>query len=108
MAVGQTADVTIAAVGADVTGTVTAIAPTTTGSTSGNGGVRIPVTVSLSDVPATVRAGMTADVTITIDSADERADRPGRGPPRQRPATTRSWSWTLTARPPPSRSRSGS
>ena len=27
------------------------------------------VTVSLSNVPATVRAGMTADVTITIDSA---------------------------------------
>src|SRR4029077_3732253 len=28
-----------------------------------------PVTVSLSDVPVTVRPGMTADVTITIDSA---------------------------------------
>jgi membrane fusion protein, macrolide-specific efflux system len=68
MAVGQTATVTIAAVGADVTGTVSAIAPTTTGSTSG-GVVSYPVTVSLTGVPDTVRAGMTADVTITIDSA---------------------------------------
>lgn len=68
MAVGQTATVTISAVGADVTGTVTAIAPTTTGSTSG-GVVSYPVTVSLTGVPDTVRAGMTADVTITIDSA---------------------------------------
>ena len=68
MAVGQTATVTIAAIGADVTGTVTAIAPTTTGSTSGSV-VSYPVTVSLTGVPNTVRAGMTADVTITIDSA---------------------------------------
>jgi len=68
MAVGQTADVTIGAVGADVTGTVTAIAPTTTGSASG-AVVSYPVTVSLTGVPTTVRPGMTADVTITIDSA---------------------------------------
>ena len=68
MAVGQTANVSIAAVGANVTGTVTAIAPTTTGSASGSV-VSYPVTVSLTEVPDTVRAGMTADVTITIDSA---------------------------------------
>ncbi len=68
MAVGQSANVSIAAVGADVTGTVTAIAPTTTGSSSGSV-VSYPVTVSLTGVPDTVRAGMTADVTITIDSA---------------------------------------
>ena len=68
MAVGQTAAVSIAAVGADVTGTVSSIAPTTTGSTSGSV-VSYPVTVSLTGVPATVRAGMTADVTITIDTA---------------------------------------
>jgi macrolide-specific efflux system membrane fusion protein len=70
MAVGQTASVTIGAVGADVTGTVTAIAPTTTGSSSG-GVVSYPVTISLSGVPSTVRPGMTADVTITIDSATD-------------------------------------
>jgi macrolide-specific efflux system membrane fusion protein len=68
MAVGQTATVAIAAVDASVTGKVTAIAPTAVGDTTG-GVVSYAVTVSLQDVPATVRAGMTADVTITIDSA---------------------------------------
>jgi macrolide-specific efflux system membrane fusion protein len=68
MAVGQTATVAIAAVDASVTGVVTAIAPTAVGDTTG-GVVSYAVTVSLKDVPATVRAGMTADVTITIDSA---------------------------------------
>ncbi len=68
MVVGQPASVSIGAVGAQVNGKVTAIAPTTTGSTSGSV-VSYPVTVSLDQVPATVRAGMTADVTITIDSA---------------------------------------
>ena len=51
-----------------MTGTVTAIAPTAAGDTTG-GVVSYAVTVSLENVPATVRAGMTADVTITIDSA---------------------------------------
>lgn len=68
MAVGQKATVSIGAVGAQVPGTVTAIAPTTTGDTSG-GVVSYPVTVSLEKPPATVRVGMTADVTITIDTA---------------------------------------
>jgi RND family efflux transporter MFP subunit len=68
MAVGQVATVSITAVGATVDGKVTAIAPTTTGSSTG-AVVSYPVTVSLTNVPATVRAGMTADVTITIDSA---------------------------------------
>jgi hypothetical protein len=68
MVVGQPATVSIGAVGAQVTGVVTAIAPTTTGDASG-GVVSYPVTVTLKDVPATVRAGMTADVTITIDTA---------------------------------------
>ncbi len=68
MAAGQTATISISAVDADVTGTVTSIAPTTTGSTTG-GVVSYPVTVSLDDAPTTVRAGMTADITITIDSA---------------------------------------
>ena len=68
MKVGQAANVAISAVDADVTGTVTAIAPTAAGDTTG-GVVSFAVTVSLKNVPATVRAGMTADVTITIDSA---------------------------------------
>ena len=68
MKVGQTAAVTIGAVDGQVTGTVTAIAPTAAGNTTGSV-VSYAVTVSLEDVPATVRAGMTADVTITIDSA---------------------------------------
>jgi len=68
MAVGQAATVSIAAVDAQVAGTVTAIAPTTAGDTTG-GVVSYAVTVSLADPPATARAGMTADVTITIASA---------------------------------------
>jgi RND family efflux transporter MFP subunit len=68
MAVGQTATVSIAAVDATVDGKVTAIAPTAVGSTTG-GVVSYAVTVALSNAPAGVRAGMTADVTITIDSA---------------------------------------
>ena len=68
MKVGQTADVTIGAVDGQVTGKVTAIAPTAAGNTTGSV-VSYAVTVSLDNVPATVRAGMTADVTITIDSA---------------------------------------
>lgn len=68
MKVGQKASVAISAVDAQVTGKVTAIAPTAAGDTTG-GVVSYAVTVSLANVPATVRAGMTADVTITIDSA---------------------------------------
>jgi macrolide-specific efflux system membrane fusion protein len=67
MAVGQTTSVSISAVNAVVPGKVTAIAPTTTGSTTG-GVVSYPVTVSLDNPPATVRVGMTANVTITISS----------------------------------------
>ena len=68
MAVGQAATVSIAAVGATVDGAVTAIAPTAAGNSTG-GVVSYAVTVSLANAPKTVRAGMTADVTITIDSA---------------------------------------
>ena len=69
MAVGQAADVSIAAVDADLTGKVKAIAPTATGNTTGNV-VDYAVTISLQNPPAGVRAGMTADVTITIASAN--------------------------------------
>ena len=68
MKLGQTAAVNIGAVDAGVTGTVSAIAPTASAA-SNSGVVSYPVTVTLTDAPATVRSGMTADVTITIDSA---------------------------------------
>ena len=65
---GQTAAVNIGAVDAGVSGTVSAIAPTASAASS-SGVVSYPVTVTLTDAPATVRSGMTADVTITIDTA---------------------------------------
>lgn len=68
MQLGQAATVTIGAVDADVTGTVSAIAPTAS-SDSSSGVVSFPVTITLTDAPATVRSGMTADITITIESA---------------------------------------
>ena len=66
--VGQTAKVSLAAIDADVTGTVAAISPVAS-SDSNTGVVSYPVTVTLTDAPATARAGMSADVTITIRSA---------------------------------------
>jgi macrolide-specific efflux system membrane fusion protein len=66
IAVGQDAAVSIAAIGAEVTGTVSAISPVA----SGDGSVvSYPVTVTLAEAPAKARSGMTADVTITIASA---------------------------------------
>jgi multidrug efflux pump subunit AcrA (membrane-fusion protein) len=62
--------VTVAAIGADLPGTVTAIAPTATTSSSGSV-VSFAVTVALTTPPATLRSGMTADVTITTASASE-------------------------------------
>jgi macrolide-specific efflux system membrane fusion protein len=70
IAVGQTASVAVTAVGTTVTGTVSAISPTASTATGTNGVVSYPVTVTLNDVPAGARAGMTADITITIASAD--------------------------------------
>jgi macrolide-specific efflux system membrane fusion protein len=65
---GQEAAVAVSAVGADLTGTVTDISPNASAD-SGSGVVSFPVTVSLSTAPATVRSGMSADVTITTASA---------------------------------------
>ncbi len=64
----QPATVAISAVDASVTGTVASISPVATTDASG-GVVSYAVTVALTDVPATVRSGMSADVTITIQSA---------------------------------------
>jgi macrolide-specific efflux system membrane fusion protein len=70
MRLQQPATVTISAIGADLDGIVTAIAPTASTSSGSSGGVvSYAVTVSLTKPPATLRPGMTADVTITTASA---------------------------------------
>lgn len=66
---GQTAAVAVAAVGADLTGTVSAIAPTASSSGSSNSVVSYAVTIDLASPPAALRSGMTADITITTASA---------------------------------------
>ena len=65
--VGQSAAVTVDAVGSTIDGTVTDISPVAADSSSGV--VQYPVTVALKNVPATARPGMSADVAITIASA---------------------------------------
>lgn len=66
--IGQEAAITVSAIGAHLTGTVTDIAPVASAA-SGSGVVSFPVTVTLTTAPATVRSGMSADVTITTASA---------------------------------------
>ncbi len=66
--VGQAATVTVSAVDAEIGGTVSAISPVAS-EDSGSGVVSYPVTVTLTEAPATLRSGMSADVTITIASA---------------------------------------
>ena len=68
VAAGQTASVTISALGADVEGTVTAISPL---ATEGGSVVSYPVTVTLGETPAAARSGMSTEVTITIASAQD-------------------------------------
>jgi membrane fusion protein, macrolide-specific efflux system len=65
--IGQPATVTIDAIDGDVTGTVAAIAPTASAGDSGV--VSYPVTITLTDAPAKLKPGMTADITITTASA---------------------------------------
>jgi RND family efflux transporter MFP subunit len=65
--VGQTATVSIDAVGAEVTGTVTAISPL---ANEGGSVVSYPVTVVLDETPEDAHAGMSADVTITTATAE--------------------------------------
>jgi RND family efflux transporter MFP subunit len=68
ISLGQPATVTVAAVGGDVRGVVAAIAPSATAAASG-GVVSYAVTITLNAPPATLRPGMTADITITTASA---------------------------------------
>ena len=77
------------------------------GSTTG-GVVSYAVTVSLSDAPAAVRAGMTADVTITIDSATNVLTVPAAALRGTTGDYTRPQVSARTARRSPSPSRSGS
>ena len=65
--VGQSATVTIDAIGATLDGTVTAISPTAGDDSSGV--VAYPVTVTIAETPADARPGMSADIAITIASA---------------------------------------
>lgn len=67
--VGQLATVTVAAIGADLAGTVTTIAPTAVSSSSSNAVVSYAVTVQLASPPAALRPGMSANVTITTSAA---------------------------------------
>ena len=69
ISVGQLATVTVSAVGSQLTGKVTAIAPTAAAASTNGSVVSYPVTISVTGAPKTVRAGMTASITITIDSA---------------------------------------
>ena len=65
--IGQSAAVTVDAVGSTIDGTVTDISPVAADSSSGI--VQYPVTVALKNVPPAARPGMSADVAITIASA---------------------------------------
>ena len=69
--VAQPATVSIAAIGSNVDGTVAAIAPAASSTSGGNGTtvVSYAVTVTLTNPPATLKSGMTADITITTASA---------------------------------------
>ena len=65
--VGQTASITLDAIGTTVDGTVTAISPVA--ADESNGVVAYPVTVTLTKPPEKARDGMSADVSITVASA---------------------------------------
>ena len=64
---GQSAAVAVDAIGASLEGTVTAISPTAGDSQTGV--VSYPVTITVANPPATARAGMSADVSITTATA---------------------------------------
>lgn len=66
--VGQDASVTFSATGTTVTGKVTQISLS---STTSNNVIQYPVSVTLQNVPAAVRLGATANVSITTGSVDD-------------------------------------
>jgi multidrug efflux pump subunit AcrA (membrane-fusion protein) len=68
--VGQAASVTVSAVGTSVPGVLTAIVPAASGSSGNSSVVTYAVTVTLTTPPATVLAGMTAQITVITASVD--------------------------------------
>ena len=66
--VGQAVDVTITATKQTATGKLVSISPAGTGGTGG-GVVSFPIVVSLSTPPAGTASGMSASISVTIDSA---------------------------------------
>ena len=68
LATGQAATVSVAAVGATIAGTVTAIAPQSAATTTGSI-VTYPVTISLTEAPPAVRVGMSTQTSIVTGSA---------------------------------------
>ena len=68
LAAGQPANVTVSAIDATLTGTLSSIDPVA--STSGASSVvSYPATITLSDAPDTIRTGMSASVSVTTASA---------------------------------------
>jgi membrane fusion protein, macrolide-specific efflux system len=67
--IGQAATVTVSATDATLTGKVTSIAPTATASSGNSSVVSYAITISIDDTSGKVRSGMSADVSITTESA---------------------------------------
>ncbi|HEY7131498.1 MAG TPA: efflux RND transporter periplasmic adaptor subunit [Candidatus Limnocylindrales bacterium] len=66
---GQSATVSVSSIGADLDGKVAAIAPTAASSSSSSSVVSFAVTIDVTSPPATLKSGMSADITITTASA---------------------------------------
>lgn len=77
IAIHQAATVTIGAIDQTIEGTVTAIALSAEGGST-SGVVSFAITVELKEVPEAMRPGMSADVTIVTDSADDVLTVPSR------------------------------
>lgn len=69
VAVGQTAQVTVGALGLDLAGTVATVAPVATASSGSNSVVSYAVTIAFDDPGGLVRPGMSADVSISTAAA---------------------------------------
>ena len=106
LALDQQATVTVSAVGASVSGVVKSIAPQAV-SSSGGGVVTYAVTIALTDAPATVRVGMSAQASVRPHQprmcSPSRASRSAAPP-----ATTACSSLTKRGRRRPRRSLSAS
>lgn len=69
VAVGQTAQITVGALGLDLAGTVATVAPVATSSSGSNSVVSYAVTITFDDPSGRVRPGMSADVSISTAEA---------------------------------------